>query len=70
VYRSTFTFLQGGHFEVAFSARADGSAVRGDRAVVVGDQAGTLPPSPAAEAPSPPPANNPASNSTPGARWL
>jgi serine/threonine-protein kinase len=70
VYRTTFTFLQGGHFDVAFTARADGSPVRGGRAVVVGEQPGTPQPAPAAEAPTAPPANNPSSNSAPGARWL
>ncbi len=68
VFRTTFTFLEGGHFDVTFSARADGSPVRGTRAIVVGDASG-LPPAPAAEAPSPPPANaNP--NGGASARWL
>jgi serine/threonine protein kinase len=68
VFRTTFTFLQGGHFDVAFSARADGSPVRGTRAIVVGDPS-VLSPAPAAEAPSPPPANaNP--NGGASARWL
>ena len=53
---------------MTFIARADGSPVRGTRAIVVGD-AGVLPPAPAAEAPSPPPANaNP--NGGASARWL
>ncbi len=68
VYRTTFTFLQGGHFDVSFIARADGSPLRGGRAVIVGESS-AMPPSPAAEAPSPPPANA-TSNTAPGARWL
>ncbi len=67
VFRTTFTFLEGGRFDVAFIARADGSPVRGTRTVVVGDGAAP-PPAPAAGTPDPPPANaNPAA---PSARWL
>ncbi len=68
VYRTTFTFLEDGHFDVAFTARADGAPLRGGRAVVVGEPSAT-PPAPAAEAPTPAPANA-NSNAAPGARWL
>jgi serine/threonine protein kinase len=68
VYRTTFTFLEDGHFDVAFTARADGAPLRGGRAVDVGEPSAT-PPAPAAEAPTPAPANA-NSNAAPGARWL
>jgi hypothetical protein len=67
VFRTTFTFLQGGRFDVAFTARADGGPAHGARSVIVGDP-GAAPPAPAAEAPDPPPNAN--SNATPNARWL
>jgi serine/threonine-protein kinase len=61
-YVTTFAFLQAGRFEVSFAARADGSAVRGARAVVV-QPSQVAPPAappagepPAAPATSPPPA--------------
>lgn len=74
VFRTTFTFLQGGHFDVTFTARADGSPARGARPVVVGD-ANVFPPAtptpaaPAAEAPGPPPASA-NQNGGASARWL
>jgi eukaryotic-like serine/threonine-protein kinase len=67
VFRTTFTFLQEGHFDVAFSARADGSNVRGACAVVVGE-AVSPPPAPAAEEPAPPPNANGGANAN--AKWL
>jgi hypothetical protein len=54
VYRTTFTFLEAGRFEVAFAARADKTAVRSARVVLVGD-ANAGPPPPAAAPPAPPP---------------
>ena len=66
VFRTTFTFLQGGRFDVAFSARADGAAVRSARAVVVEPSARSAP---VPDEPAAPPANaNGATN--PGAKWL
>jgi eukaryotic-like serine/threonine-protein kinase len=51
VFRTTFTFLQGGRFEVSFGARADGAPVRATRVVVVGDPSGSTPgPAPPASA--------------------
>ena len=70
VFRTTFTFLQGGRFDVAFAARADGSPVRGSRAIVVGEPSGALPPAPAAEAPNPAPPANANTNGGASARWL
>jgi hypothetical protein len=67
-FRTTFTFLQGGRFDVAFTARADGGPAHGVRSVIVGDP-GAAPPAPAAEAPAPPPGNT-NSNATTNARWL
>jgi serine/threonine protein kinase len=52
VFRSTFTFLQGGRFDVVFSARADGSPVRGARAIVVGQAVTASPPTHGSETPS------------------
>jgi hypothetical protein len=37
VFRSTFTFLQAGRFEVDFGARGPGGGVRVGRAIVVTD---------------------------------
>jgi hypothetical protein len=34
-FRTTFTFMQAGRFEMSFVARADGSAVRASRALAV-----------------------------------
>jgi len=68
VFRTTFTFLQGGRFDVAFTARADGGPAHGARSVVVGDT-GATPPAPADEAPAPSPANA-NSNAATNARWL
>ena len=64
-YRATFTFLEGGRFEVSFSARADGAPLRSARMLVVG--AGgplPLPARTAAPATSPPPVG------TEGTKWL
>jgi hypothetical protein len=68
VFRTTFTFLQGGRFDVAFTARADGGPAHGVRSVIVGDS-GAGPPAPAAEAPTAPPGNT-NSNAATNARWL
>jgi tRNA A-37 threonylcarbamoyl transferase component Bud32 len=49
VFRTTFTFLQSGRFDVTFSARADGSAVRAARSLVV-DSTPAVPPASSAGA--------------------
>jgi hypothetical protein len=68
-FRTTFTFLQGGRFQVDFSATADGTPVRGGRAVVVGE-GGALPPATVpAQSPASPPTNANA-NGASTARWL
>jgi serine/threonine-protein kinase len=80
VFRTTFTFLQGGRFEVDFSAKADGTAVKGARVVVVGGPGGASGPAaapapsalPAAPAAEDKPAAPPNANASGGvnARWL
>ena len=63
VFRATFTFQQGGRFEVAFTARADGAAVRAAHVILVGE----VKPLPAPASPSslgPPPAPSD------GTKWL
>ena len=67
VFRTTFTFLQGGRFDVAFSARADGSPVRSARVVIVGEPSARSP-VPGRDEPPPPASANGAAN--PGAKWL
>ncbi len=52
VFKASFTFPQGGKFEVAFVAQLDGKPVRGARGVVAGE-AGPAPP-PVTVAPPPP----------------
>jgi serine/threonine protein kinase len=42
-FRTTFTFLQGGRFDVVFTARADKTPLRGARALVVGSATPTTP---------------------------
>jgi hypothetical protein len=79
VFRTTFTFLEGGRFQVDFNARADGAPVRGNRVVVIGEAAASAP-APAAPpvqaAPPPAPAPSPATPSNasagtgPNAQWL
>ena len=70
VFHASFTFLQSGRYEVAFSARADGAQVRSARSVVVGDAA------PAPQAPQPLPAPDiaapPAATAAPATtgKWL
>jgi hypothetical protein len=65
-YRTTFTFLQPGRFDVTFTARTDGAAVRGGRALVVED-----PNAPAPAAPAPQQASSavPPAAST-QAKWM
>ena len=63
VFRATFTFLQGGRFEVAFTARADGAAVRAAHVILVGDvKPLPAPASPSSLGPLPAPSD--------GAKWL
>jgi hypothetical protein len=63
VFRATFTFMEGGRFEVVFVGRADGAPVRGARAIQTGQA--PLPPPPTA-----PTATTPAPPSSGGAKWL
>ena len=67
VFRTTFTFLQPGRYDVSFVARADGAVVRGGHAIVVDD-----PSSPAAPAAAPPQPSSapPASPAGPPAKWM
>ena len=72
VYRSGFTFLEAGRYEVTFSAKVDGSSVHGTRIVVV---EGAKPaPIPSGEPPTPPAPSAPGSNAVPApsgsAKWL
>jgi hypothetical protein len=70
VYRGSFTFLQNGRYEVAFTAKADGAPVRSSRVVVVGDvkpsPSGAPPPLPPSQQGEPPPATAP----TASVRWM
>jgi hypothetical protein len=67
-YRTTFTFLQPGRFDVRFSARADGAPVSVVRSVVVGDVGG---PGAAAAAPHATPEATPAPAApTATGKWL
>jgi serine/threonine-protein kinase len=61
VFRTTFTFLQTGRFEIEFSARASGAPVRTVKVIVVGES--PLPPAPA-------PANTTTAPPNPNTRWL
>jgi eukaryotic-like serine/threonine-protein kinase len=67
VFRTTFTFLQEGRFDVTFTARADGSPAHGTRAIVVGDPGTTTLAPP--EAPVSPPVNA-TSNGGTNSKWL
>jgi len=70
-YRTTFAFLQAGRFDVGFSARVDGVAVRGSRVVVVGQGNAALPAGPAAaEAAPAEPALPPVTAPTGSVKWL
>jgi serine/threonine-protein kinase len=62
-FRTTFTFLQPGRFDVRFGARANGVAVGASRAVTVGDAVAQ----PAAPISTP---AEPAATSPPSAKWL
>ncbi len=73
VFRTTFTFLQGGRFEVAFNARADGSPIRGYRPVVVGavDPPPQAPQAPQAQpAPTARPPQGPSQNADSNMKWM
>jgi hypothetical protein len=82
IFRTTFTFLQDGRFDVAFMARADKTPLRGARALVVGDVSAPAPQATQNEAtraapPASPPAapNTPPANAPPGSngganKWL
>ncbi len=66
-YRATFTFLQGGRFEVDFLAKADGTLTRAGRTLVVGGAAPpTGPATPPGDGP-PPAAAGPAAPAGPAA---
>jgi hypothetical protein len=62
-FRTTFTFLQPGRFDVRFGARANGVPVGASRAVTVGDAVAQ----PAAPISTP---AEPAATSPPSAKWL
>jgi serine/threonine protein kinase len=64
VFRATFAFLQAGRFEVSFTARADGVAVRAAHVILVGD----VGPGPAQAGPSA--AAPPLPAPTDSAKWL
>jgi hypothetical protein len=68
VFRTTFTFLQAGRFEVGFAARADGAPVRATRVVVVG-QPKTPPPAASAAGDGPSAPATPAAPSS-SVKWL
>jgi hypothetical protein len=61
-YRTTFTFLQAGRFDVQFIARIDGAPTTATRAVFVAAPAAAPRPPPAATPPLPPPGSS--------AKWL
>jgi hypothetical protein len=62
VFRTTFTFLQSGRFDVAFLARVDGATVRAARIVVV--EAAPI-------VPAPPASGRPAAPAPPAsAKWM
>jgi serine/threonine protein kinase len=64
VLRTTFTFLQGGRFDVTFFAHLDGAPVRSSRVILVGEPLSPPPAAPpSAEAP-------PATPPAPSAKWL
>jgi hypothetical protein len=68
-YRTTFTFLQAGRFDVQFIARIDGTATTATRVVFVGAPAPA--PAPATPAHTPPPtAPVPLPPAAPSAKWL
>jgi hypothetical protein len=64
-FRTTFTFLQPGRFDVRFAAHADGSPLSAARSVLVGD---TVAPTPAPRATADAPA--PAASAAAGGQWL
>jgi hypothetical protein len=72
MFRTTFTFLQAGRFDVQFAATADGAAVHSARAITVGDATAEAPPPPAAPGPpSAPPPTAPAPGPSPATtKWL
>jgi hypothetical protein len=63
-FRTTFTFLQAGRFDVDFAAKADGTPVHSVRSIAVGDPTAAAPPAPA---PSPTRAQPQSSAAT---KWL
>jgi hypothetical protein len=65
VYRATFTFLQSGRFDVSFTAKVDGGAVRSSRGVVVGETKSAPPPLPSSPVGVPP-----ATAPTGSVRWM
>ncbi len=64
VFRGSFTFLEAGKYDVAFTAKLDGSSVHAVRALVAGvpGPGPGPPPTPSAEPSAPPP--------TPSGKWL
>lgn len=71
LWRATFTFLQGGRFEVTFAARADGAPVRAVRVVQVGQAGSDTEPKSRPSAPPPPaPGSGEAPAAASSAKWL
>ena len=64
VWRTTFTFMQGGRFEVTFGARADGAPVRAVRVVQVAGADGET------KTPPPAPSNGDGPAPASSAKWL
>ncbi len=74
-FRATFSFPQGGQFEIAFDARADGLPVRSGRSVVVNDPKSPQPAAAASASTSPPSASvtvgpTPSTPPVSSAKWL
>lgn len=67
VFRTTFTFLQSGHFDVRFTARVDGTTMTTSRSVAVGDGASAAGPSSTGAAP---PSTEPKATSAQSGKWL
>ena len=65
-FRTTFTFLEPGRFDVRFAARADGGPLSAARTVVVGGPVAAPSPPPRATAEAP----TPAATSAAGGSWL
>lgn len=58
LFRAGYTFFEAGKFEVVFTAKVDGAAVRTSRVVTPGDGAAVTPPPPASTTAPPPPSSS------------